>query len=214
MLHVFIIDQRPIPRLGIRYILENNFDDVHVTDFNNVQESKSDTATKSPDLIFLGIDEESQTLNSINELKVSYPKSGIIVNNQDTKIDNGISYLRSGAHGYLSKRSDLSTLRDCVQAVLNRKFYIGPTDIDTLLSELVGANKTYRSVVPGKVLSLTPRQREIAQLFAEGMSTSGIAKKLGLQSSTVSTVKSNIYGKLKVDNVIGLKEIMDLKKIS
>lgn len=212
MLNVFIIDQRPLRRLGIRYILENNFEDINVADFNSVQESKSDGTPKVTDLIFLGIEEGAENLIYIDELKSSYPHSRVIVYNQDGKSEHGIGYLRSGAHGYLSKRSDLNTLRDCVKAVSNRKFYIDPTDIDTLLGELASGNKRYKSVEPAQVFSLTPRQREIAQLYAEGMSTSGIAKKLGLQSSTVSTVKSNIYGKLKVNNVIGLKEVMDLKK--
>ncbi len=59
-----------------------------------------------------------------------------------------------------------------------------------------------------KINSLSPREKEIAIHIAEGISTSNIAKTLGIKSNTVSTIKSRIYIKLGVDSVVGLYKVL------
>lgn len=56
--------------------------------------------------------------------------------------------------------------------------------------------------------SLSPREKEIAIHIANGLSTSLIAKTLGIKSNTVSTIKNRIYIKLGVESVVDLYRIM------
>jgi DNA-binding CsgD family transcriptional regulator len=55
---------------------------------------------------------------------------------------------------------------------------------------------------------LSPREKEVAVHILEGMSTSLIAKKLGLKSNTVSTTKNRIFMKLGVDSNVGLYKML------
>jgi len=55
---------------------------------------------------------------------------------------------------------------------------------------------------------LSPREKEVAICIMEGMSTSLIAKKLGLKSNTISTTKNHIFIKLQVDSEVGLYKVL------
>ena len=55
---------------------------------------------------------------------------------------------------------------------------------------------------------LSPREKEVAIHISEGLSTSSIAKTLGIKSNTVSTMKNRIFVKLGVDSVVGLYKIV------
>lgn len=208
MLNIFIIDQRPILRLGIRYLLDHSLKDFQLHDFNSFQEVSSRVNVPSPNLIFIGAETRLQGIRILPELRKIFHNSRFVIYDLDAKADEGIKYLRSGAHGYLSKKSDLDTLMNCIETVMDGKFYIDPKDLHTMLEGLVHGSRVPRERESFQRSTLTPRQNEIASLFAQGMSTSKIARKLGLSSSTVSTVKSTIYEKLKIDNVVDLKAAM------
>ena len=55
---------------------------------------------------------------------------------------------------------------------------------------------------------LSPREKEVVIHIMEGMSTNLIAKKLGLKSNTISTIKSRIFIKLRVDSEVGLYKML------
>ena len=56
---------------------------------------------------------------------------------------------------------------------------------------------------------LSPREKEVALLIAEGVKNNDIAKKLSIKSNTVSTIKKNIFVKLKIESVVGLYKIIN-----
>ena len=75
----------------------------------------------------------------------------------------------AGASAYVSKRSAPGKIRTAVFAVLNQQSYIDP-ELDHLIDR-----------------AITPRQRQILQLFADGHSTEDAARRLGLSTETVRT---------------------------
>ena len=56
---------------------------------------------------------------------------------------------------------------------------------------------------------LSPREKEVALLIAEGVKNNDIAKKLSIKSNTVSTIKKNIFVKLNIESVVGLYKIIN-----
>jgi DNA-binding NarL/FixJ family response regulator len=56
---------------------------------------------------------------------------------------------------------------------------------------------------------LSPREKEVALLIAEGEKNNDIAKKLSIKSNTVSTIKKNIFVKLNIESVVGLYKIIN-----
>jgi DNA-binding CsgD family transcriptional regulator len=55
---------------------------------------------------------------------------------------------------------------------------------------------------------LSPREKEVALHIANGVSTTSIAKTLGIKCNTVSTLKKKIYNKLGVDSSVGLYKVL------
>ncbi|MEO6685034.1 MAG: hypothetical protein ABIN24_03680, partial [Dyadobacter sp.] len=175
MLHIIIIEKTPILRLGIKYFLENQFKDFYITDFATLAESRLAQDPKTPDLILLGIDIEHPEVLELDDVKKLYNTSRLIIYDQDAKAEKGIKYLRSGAQGYLSKRSDLTMLGICVQTVMDGKYYIDPAFLEILIPGPINTNKIFGSKIHYTKFSLSFRQHEIALLLAQGMSTSAIA---------------------------------------
>ena len=204
---VFIVDHRPVLRLGLRYLVEQIFKDVHLTDFSSIYDLPPVfEKSRIPELIFLGAAADLRQLQFIPKLKATYGNTKLIVYDPEGKAEEAIKFLRSGANGYLSKSSDLETINNCIKHVMSDKFYIDPVDMHALVEALVG-NRENKRHMPSRS-PLTSRQNEIASLLAQGLGTSKIANKLGLKSSTVSTVKATIYEKLKVDSVIGIRKLI------
>lgn len=207
MLNVLIIDLRPILRMGIKYLLKKNYKEIELADFDSIQKCLSAATEQKPDFIFLGLDAEMEKVRTLYEVKRNYPQTKLIVYDPEAKKETILKYLKSGAHAYLSKKSDLTKLKTCIETVLSGQLYVDPLDMNTFLAVMLKGN-TNRKQFRSRDFSLTPRQQEIALLFAEGMNTSGIARKLGLRPSTVSTVKTRIYAKLNVDNLTELRKMV------
>jgi DNA-binding NarL/FixJ family response regulator len=93
--------------------------------------------------------------------------------------------LQAGAQGYVVKDSAADELIEAVHSVLNNKTYISPSARAPSLNQLL--NTSTRHVK--HVLELTPRQREVLQLLAEGRSAKEIGAILGISARTVETHK-------------------------
>lgn len=104
--------------------------------------------------------------------------------------------LEAGARGYVLKHSAHTELLLAVRAVLDGKTFISPTLAGDLIRELE-VNPTHSS---SPVAALTPRQREILQLFAEGYSTKQIASKLDISARTVEYHKYQMMEALKLQS--------------
>jgi len=110
--------------------------------------------------------------------------------NEDT--DLAAEAFRSGASAYLLKRSATSELLTAIHEVMRGHSYITP-----LITEgLVGALMHGEDRAPGQ--ELTPRQREVLQLLAEGRSMKEVADLLSLSTRTVAFHKYRMMEQLKV----------------
>jgi DNA-binding NarL/FixJ family response regulator len=102
----------------------------------------------------------------------------------------------AGAHGYVLKRATFASLVDGIDQVLSSRYHVSPE----LAHVLVEAYCTHDD--PTSVL--TPREKEVAQLYAEGNSTRQIATRLHISMKTVGTHREHILSKLGVDGIASL----------
>lgn len=116
-----------------------------------------------------------------------------------------LSALDAGACGYLLKDSSCEELAQAVRQVAAGRVHLSKALVGVVVEEIRS-----RSRIPANVgastsgPSLTPREREIVQLFAEDLSTQGIADRLHVSAKTVATHRENITRKLGVRGVAGL----------
>jgi two-component system, NarL family, response regulator NreC len=111
--------------------------------------------------------------------------------------------LKAGARGYLLKDSAEADLIKAVHAVGSGKSFFSPVVSKMLLDDYV--RKLKRSGTEDAYDLLTPREREILQLIAEGKSNKHIANLLDLSVYTVESHRSNLMEKL---NLRGLPELI------
>lgn len=102
----------------------------------------------------------------------------------------------AGAHGYVLKRAPFAHLMDGIDSVLAAKYHVSPELAHVLVEALCEGD--------GPASLLTPREKEVAQLYAEGMSTRQIAGRLHISMKTVGTHREHIKEKLGVDGIAGV----------
>jgi len=110
--------------------------------------------------------------------------------------------LKAGAKGYLLKDSAEADLIAAVRAVAHGKSFFSPAVSKVLLDDYM--RKLKRSGADDAYDLLTPREREILQLVAEGKSNKEVANLLNLSVYTVETHRSNVMQKL---NLKGIPEL-------
>lgn len=108
--------------------------------------------------------------------------------------------LQAGAAGYLLKGAEPAELELAIKAVMRGETYLAPA-----VSKQVVQNYLHpEGMKTNPVQELTPRQREVLQLVAEGHSTKDIAQKLNLSVKTVDTHRTELMQRLDIHDIAGL----------
>ena len=152
-----------------------------------------------PDLIVLdiampslnGLEAGRQIKQKLKDIKLVF-----LTMNEDP--DLAAAAFRSGASGYLIKRSAASELLTAIREVMRGRSYVTPLVTEGLMESLIQAD-AHRSSH-----ELTPRQREVLQLLAEGRSMKEVANLLKLTPRTVAFHKYRIMEQLRVKSTAEL----------
>jgi DNA-binding NarL/FixJ family response regulator len=108
--------------------------------------------------------------------------------------------LVAGAAGYLLKNADEGELEQALRTVARGQTWLSPSISKTVVDALARGEKP----APGPFEILSPRQREILQLIAEGCSSKEIARKLDLGVKTVEKHRTELMDRLGIHGVAGL----------
>jgi DNA-binding NarL/FixJ family response regulator len=109
--------------------------------------------------------------------------------------------LEAGASGYLLKDCAFEELVDAIRTVVRGQTYLSPSIAGTVVDDYV-RNMPREELAAQQ--ELTPREREVLQLMAEGQSTKEIARTLDVSVKTIETHRRNTMHKLEVDSVAEL----------
>lgn len=158
---------------------------------------------RSPDVILMDI--------SIPELNGVEATRRIQRNDPDIQIlafsvHQGAEHIRrmlgAGACGYIAKDCVFEELHEALDTVARGKYYFDSGTLQILIQDYVNnLDSLLQDDITGR---LTPREREILQLLAEGNTTGQIAEKLEISVKTVDAHRQNMMDKLDIHNVAGL----------
>jgi DNA-binding NarL/FixJ family response regulator len=198
---VLLVDDHQLVRKGIRVLLEKLPGIEIVGEEADGHEAMRLIAELHPDVAFVNI-----SMPGLNGLEVTvravkqYPRTRIIVLSMHADDEYVRRALRAGASGYLLKSADLRELELAVRAVGRGETWLSGGLSQKLLAGLA------RGAPPraGPLDMLTPRQREVLQLVAEGHSTKQIAVRLNLSPKTVETHRAQLMDRLGVRGVPAL----------
>jgi two-component system, NarL family, response regulator NreC len=197
---IIIADDHPFMRTGLRHVLEEH------PEFSVVGEAADGRAAvqlvekENPDVAILDIG--MPNLNGIEaarQICASAPRVAIVVLSMHSDEAYVLRALKAGARAYLLKQSAEADLIAAVMAANQGKPFFSPAISQMLLEDYMRQIRD-RDVEDSYEL-LTPREREILQMVAEGKSNKDIANQLNLSVYTVETHRSNMMEKLSLHSV-------------
>ena len=205
-IRVFLADDHALVRAGFRSLLQG-FDGIEV-----VGEAEDGHAAlkllkeKQADILLLDV-----SMKGLNGLEVLgrvpklNPNIRVIMVSMHANEEYVLQALKSGARGYLLKDAGPGELELAVRSVARGEIYLSPAVSRHVVDEYLrrggpnGAGLRHTHFA-----ELTPRQREILQLIAEGHSTKEIASKLDLSVKTIDTHRSELMARLDLHDIAGL----------
>lgn len=197
MIHIKIIlaDDHKLVRQGVRSLLEAQPGFEVIGEASDGQEAFKLIETLSPDIAFLDV--MMPNLNGIEAAKLVRQrelKTKIIFLSMHANATYAVRALQSGALGYVLKDSDFSEVLNAVENVMEGRRYLSTAIADEVLEMLLNAEAGKDETLD----LLSPREREILQLVAEGNSNAVIADKLSLSVRTVESHRLNLTKKLRI----------------
>ncbi|RKS97950.1 LuxR C-terminal-related transcriptional regulator [Chryseobacterium defluvii] len=114
-----------------------------------------------------------------------------------------LKYINAGANGYLSKLSEEEEVKWAIRSIIHKGKYVSAV-VQNLLVQFANDPNAINPLS-----HLTKRELQIAEMYAEGYGNLEIANHLDIKQNTVSTIKKNIFDKLKIENLV---ELIDLIK--
>ena len=196
---VLLADDHTLVLEGLKKLLEEEYELVGMVEDGRtlVKEARQ----KNPDVVVLDISmPQLNGLDAARQLHKLLPTCKLIFLTMHADPNYAKEAFHAGASGYLLKRSAASELTQAIQAVLKDQFYVTPFIAkDVLLPLCTNSDQPSKAKSP-----LTPRQREVLQLVAEGNGTKDIATTLNLSVKTVEFHKTHIMRELDLHTIVEL----------
>jgi DNA-binding NarL/FixJ family response regulator len=204
---VLLADDHALVRGGLRLILEKIAPGSQVFEAADGAQALQMARQHEPDVCLLDITMPGLNgLDALPRLLQASPRTRVLVVSMHSGREFVTEALRAGAHGYLLKDAAVDELAQAVTALREGRPYLCKQLADGLLSDyLRDANQptdSLRAAVPAGLL--TPRQREVLQLLAEGHSTRAMALRMHVSVKTVETHRAEIMRRLDIWEVAGL----------
>ena len=200
MISIVLADDHVVLRSGLRALLEQNADFHVVGEASDGRELLKLVATLEPNVVVtdIGMPNLNGT-EATQQITANHPGVSVIILSMHSDEAYVLRALKAGARGYLLKESAESDLIAAIRAVHQGKAFFSPA-ISALLVEDYVRQLRDKDVEDSYEL-LSPREREILQLIAEGKSNKDVANMLNLSVYTVETHRGNILQKLNLHNV-------------
>lgn len=198
-IRVLIADDHALVRAGIRALVEKIEGMVVVGEAGTGSEALELVKNLKPNLMLLDITmPEGGGFDVLDHITKNYPDLKVIVLTVHDAGEYAIRALREGAAGFLPKSAASIELEQAIQTVIRGEVYISPeTSRKTVL-------EYGKSTKRDQLASLSPRQREVLRLIAEGRTTKQIAQQLEISVKTVETHRAQLMERLGIHDVANL----------
>ena len=200
-IRVLLAEDHTLVRAGLCALLKTLEGVEVVAEAGDGHQTLKRVKTHYPDLVLMdiampGLNGLEATIRVVKE----HPHVKVIILSMHANEEYVLQSLSAGARGYLLKDSGTAELELAIRAVMKGETFLSPAVSKHVIEQYVQRQGDPQS--PFHIL--TPRQREILQLIAEGLSTKDIARKLDLSIKTVDTHRTQLMDRLDIHEVAGL----------
>lgn len=202
---VLLVDDHKIVREGIRLVLEQEPDIVVVAEAENGRVAVQKAHEFHPDIVVMdlsmpemnGITATATIIREIDGVKVL----ALSMNSDKRFITEA---LNAGANGFVPKECASEVLVSAIRTVASGGVYLSPLITGTIIDDFVRPRRDSRLGARNACPTLSAREQEVLQLFAEGKSTKEIGFILGLSIKTVDAHRQHIMSKLNLASLADL----------
>lgn len=203
-IRVLIVDDHQIMREGLRSLLSKHADVKLVGEAEDGREALALVRELRPDVVITDI--AMPNLNGIDaarHITEEHPGTRVVLLSMHADRNYVVEALSAGASAYLVKDSAFDELAKALRIVVAGGVYLSHSItgvvVEDYLKRLTGV-----AAQPVTATILSPREREVLQLIAEGKSAKEIADVLHLSTKTVDAYRRQLMAKLSIYNVAGL----------
>ncbi|NMT62051.1 two-component system response regulator NarL [Marinobacter orientalis] len=192
---ILLIDDHPLLRQGIKQLIEMEDDMQVVGEASNAADGIRLAQQLEPDLVLMDLNmPEMNGIEALKKLREESISSRIIMFTVSDHEDDVVAALRAGADGYLLKDMEPDDMIQQLHQAAVGKMVISDR-LTALLAQALRSQKPQQAARPD-FDSLTPREKDILRLIAEGLSNKMIGRKLDISDGTVKVHVKHLLKKL------------------
>jgi DNA-binding NarL/FixJ family response regulator len=190
-IRVFLLDDHEIVRRGLRELLESEGDIEIVGEAGTAAEAHGRIPATRPDVAILDVRlPDGDGIEVCREIRSTHPEVACLMLTSFAEDEALFSAILAGAAGYALKQMRGTDLVDGVRRIAAGESLLDPSLTSRVLERL------RRPAEPDALAGLTPQERRILDLIAEGMTNRQIGEQLFLAEKTVKNYVSNLLAKL------------------
>ena len=194
-LRILLADDHELVRQGLRTLIEIQSGWQVCGEATTGREAVAKARELKPDIVVMDFTmPELNGMEATRQIRAALPRTQVLLLTMHESEELVREVLAAGARGYVLKSDAGRVLVDALKALADQKPYF-TSKISALVLE------GYLNPITRENSALTPREREIVQLVAEGRSTKELADRLGISPKTAETHRTNIMRKLNVHSV-------------
>lgn len=198
---ILLVDPHVIVREGLRALLASREDLIVVGEASDGDQALELVERLRPDLVILETHlPKVSGLEVVGRLAQDSDAPRVLVLSMHDSQLHVEQALRAGACGYMVKTGSAKELLHAVEMIRDGQTYVSSAVMEQVMESMVRGRTAPRT----GFASLTPREREVLRLIAEGLSGKEIAAALGVSAKTIETHRSRIMEKLEIHKVSGL----------
>ena len=194
-IRLLLVDDHEVVRTGLRMLLESQSDIKILAEASTGAEAIQMAREFKPDVVVMDITLPDITgIEATRRLKERQPEIAVVALTIHEDEQYFFEMLQAGASGYVPKRAAPEDLISAIRAAFVGEIYIYPSLAKALVSDYLGRSRT--DPEEASLEALTPREQEVLELLAEGLTNDEIADHLVISRHTVARHRENLMGKL------------------
>jgi len=199
---IFLADDHKIMREGLRALLEKQDGIEVVAEAEDGRTAVRLVRELLPDVVIMDVSmPDLNGIEATRQIVAQSPHVKVLALSMHSHKRFVEEMLRAGASGYLVKDCDIEELVSAIRAVMVNQVYLSPRVAAPIIEDYVSTSPAAGTSAPSV---LTPREREVLQLLAEGKRTKDVASTLHVSVKTVETHRRQIMRKLDIHSLAEL----------